>query len=104
MGNRMAIRALLGGSSLHQCGAHIDLYKFFTVMGRWRGCTHERFAPEIDRVGALPREFSPRTTLIGFVLTQVNPPEKAKALLKYLSSPGRGVVLHSDRRRARPVR
>src|ERR1700676_673191 len=37
MGNRMAIRALLVGSSFHERGAHIDLYQLFVVIG----CTHE---------------------------------------------------------------
>ena len=43
--------------------------------------------PGIDRVGALPREISPRTGLVGFISTRAKNPEAAKALLQYLSSP-----------------
>ena len=38
--------------------------------------------PGIDRVGALPREISPRTTLVGFVSTHAKNPDAAKALLQ----------------------
>jgi len=48
--------------------------------------------PGIDRVGSLPREISPRTTLVGFVSTHAKIPEAAKALLEYLSSPAAGAV------------
>ena len=48
--------------------------------------------PGIDRVGALPREISPRTTLVGFVSTHAKNPEAAKALLQYLSSPAAAAV------------
>src|SRR5579863_6278279 len=43
--------------------------------------------PGIDIVGALPKEVSPRTTLVGFVATHAKNPEAAKALLQFLSSP-----------------
>jgi molybdate transport system substrate-binding protein len=43
--------------------------------------------PGIDIVGTLPKEVSPRTTLVGFVSTHAKNPEAAKALLQYLSSP-----------------
>ena len=43
--------------------------------------------PGIDIVGALPKETSPRTPLVGFVSTHAKNPEAAKALLKYLASP-----------------
>jgi len=43
--------------------------------------------PGIDIVGALPKEVSPRTTLVGFVSTHAKNPEAAKALLQFLSSP-----------------
>ena len=43
--------------------------------------------PGIDIVGTLPKEISPRTTLVGFVSAHAKNPEAAKALLKYLSSP-----------------
>ena len=48
--------------------------------------------PGIDRVGALPREISPRTTLVGFISTHAKNPEAAKALLQYLSSPAAAAV------------
>jgi molybdate transport system substrate-binding protein len=48
--------------------------------------------PGIDRVGALPREISPRTTLVGFISTHAKNPEAAKALLDYLSSPAAAAV------------
>jgi molybdate transport system substrate-binding protein len=48
--------------------------------------------PGIDRVGALPREISPRTTLVGFISTHAKNPEAAKALLQYLSSSAAATV------------
>ena len=48
--------------------------------------------PGIDRVGALPREISPRTALVGFVSTHAENLEAAKALLQYLSSPAAAAV------------
>jgi len=48
--------------------------------------------PGIDRVGALPREISPRTTLVGFISAHAKNPEAAKALLQYLSSPAAAAV------------
>jgi len=42
--------------------------------------------PGIDIVGALPREISQPTTLVGFVSTHAKDPAGAKALLEYLSS------------------
>jgi molybdate transport system substrate-binding protein len=48
--------------------------------------------PGIDRVGALPREISPRTALVGFISTHAKNPGAAKALLQYLSSPGTAAV------------
>jgi molybdate transport system substrate-binding protein len=48
--------------------------------------------PGIDRVGALPREISPRTALVGFVSTHAKNAEAAKALLQYLSSPQAAAV------------
>jgi len=46
----------------------------------------EMTVPGIDKVGALPKEIAPRTSLVGFVSTHSKNPEAAKALLKYLSS------------------
>lgn len=43
--------------------------------------------PGIDIVGALPKEVSPWTPLVGFISAHAKNPEAAKALLKYLSSP-----------------
>lgn len=43
--------------------------------------------PGIDIVGALPKDTSPRTPLVGFVSTHAKNPEAAKALLKYLAGP-----------------
>ena len=43
--------------------------------------------PGIDVVGALPKEISPPTILVGFVSTHAKDPAAAKALLDYLSSP-----------------
>src|SRR5580692_6220720 len=43
--------------------------------------------PGIDIVGALPKDTSPRTPLVGFISTRAKNPEAAKALLKFLSSP-----------------
>jgi len=41
----------------------------------------------VDIVGALPREISTPTSLVGYVHTQSKVPDAAKALLQYLSSP-----------------
>ena len=43
--------------------------------------------PGVDAVGALPREISTPTTLVGFVSAHAKAPAAAKALLDYLSSP-----------------
>jgi molybdate transport system substrate-binding protein len=43
--------------------------------------------PGIDIAGTLPKEVSPRTTLVGFISSHANNPKAAKALLQYLSSP-----------------
>jgi molybdate transport system substrate-binding protein len=43
--------------------------------------------PGADKVGMLPKEVAPRTSLVGFVGAHAKNPEAAKALLKYLSSP-----------------
>jgi molybdate transport system substrate-binding protein len=42
--------------------------------------------PGLDVVGALPREVSTPTSLVGFVSSHAKNPAAAKALLKYLSS------------------
>jgi molybdate transport system substrate-binding protein len=42
--------------------------------------------PGIDAVGALPREISTPTALVGFLSAHAKAPAAAKALLKYLSS------------------
>jgi molybdate transport system substrate-binding protein len=42
--------------------------------------------PGVDVVGALPREISTPTGLVGFVSSHAKSPENAKALLTYLSS------------------
>jgi len=52
----------------------------------------EMTVPGIDKVGALPKEIAPRTSLVGFVSTHAKNPEAAKALLKYLSSPEAAAV------------
>ena len=43
--------------------------------------------PGVELVGALPRDISPRTELIGFIGAQAKDPEAAKALLAYLTGP-----------------
>ena len=43
--------------------------------------------PGVDIVGALPREISTPTALVGFVSTHAKAPAAARALLTYLSSP-----------------
>jgi molybdate transport system substrate-binding protein len=48
--------------------------------------------PGIDVVGALPREISTPTTLVGFVSAHAKDPAAAKALLDYLSSPDAAAV------------
>ena len=42
--------------------------------------------PGIEPVGALPKEISPPTALVGFISTHAKDPGTAKALLEYLSS------------------
>jgi molybdate transport system substrate-binding protein len=48
--------------------------------------------PGIDVVGALPREISTPTTLVGFISTHAKDPAAAKMLLDYLSSPEAAAV------------
>jgi len=42
--------------------------------------------PGVDPVGALPKQLSPATTLVGFISAHAKDPAAAKALLDYLSS------------------
>ena len=48
--------------------------------------------PGVDVVGALPREISTPTALVGFVSAHARSPEAARALLSYLSSPAAASV------------
>jgi molybdate transport system substrate-binding protein len=57
----------------------------------------EMSEPGIDVVGALPKEISPPTTLVGFVSTHAQDPVAAKALLDYLSSPEAAAVYRAQR-------
>lgn len=43
--------------------------------------------PAVDVVGALPRDISTPTALVGFISSHAKSPEAAKALLAYLSGP-----------------
>lgn len=43
--------------------------------------------PGVTKVGILPKEIAPRTSLVGFVSSHAKNPEGAKALLAYISSP-----------------
>lgn len=53
--------------------------------------------PGIDVVGALPRQISTPTALVGFVSTHAKDPAAAKALLKYLSSHDAAAAYRSQR-------
>jgi molybdate transport system substrate-binding protein len=57
----------------------------------------EMSEPGIDVVGALPREVSTPTTLVGFISTHAKDRAAAKALLDYLSSPDAAAVYKSQR-------
>jgi molybdate transport system substrate-binding protein len=48
--------------------------------------------PGVEVVGALPRDISTPTALVGFLSAQTKEPDAAKALLRYLSSPEAGEV------------
>jgi molybdate transport system substrate-binding protein len=48
--------------------------------------------PGVEAVGALPREISTPTSLVGFVHAQTKEPAAARALLAYLSGPEAAVV------------
>jgi molybdate transport system substrate-binding protein len=52
----------------------------------------EMSEPGIDVLGALPREISTPTALVGFVSSHAKDPAAAKALLDYLSSPEAAAV------------
>jgi molybdate transport system substrate-binding protein len=43
--------------------------------------------PGVTKVGILPKEIAPRTSLVGFISSHAKNPEGAKALLSYISSP-----------------
>jgi len=51
--------------------------------------------PGVEVVGALPREISTPTALVGFVSSHTKVPEAAKALLSYLSSADAATVYRS---------
>lgn len=48
--------------------------------------------PGVEVVGALPRDISTPTALVGFLSAQTKEPDAAKTLLRYLSSPEAGEV------------
>jgi molybdate transport system substrate-binding protein len=52
--------------------------------------------PGLDVVGALPREISIPTSLVGFVSSHAKNPTAAKALLEYLSSPEAGATYKAN--------
>jgi molybdate transport system substrate-binding protein len=53
--------------------------------------------PGIEVVGALPKEISTPTTLVGFISTHAKDPVAAKALLDYLSSPDAAAAYKAQR-------
>jgi molybdate transport system substrate-binding protein len=53
--------------------------------------------PGVEIVGALPKEISTPTALVGFVSSHTKSPEAAKALLSYLSSPEAAVAYKACR-------
>ena len=53
--------------------------------------------PGIDVIGALPRDLSPPTVVIGFVSAKAKDPAGAKQLLQYLSSPEAAEVYKAQR-------
>lgn len=52
--------------------------------------------PGVDVVGALPKEISTPTILVGFVSTHAKDPAAAKALLNYLASPEAAAVYRAQ--------
>jgi len=52
--------------------------------------------PGVEAVGALPREISTPTSLVGFLSAHAKAPEAAKALLQYLSSPDAAAVYRAS--------
>ena len=50
----------------------------------------------LDVIGALPREVSTPTSLVGFVSSHAKNPAAAKALLEYLSSPQAGAIYKAN--------
>ena len=55
--------------------------------------------PGIDVVGALPKQISPPTSLVGFISAHAKNPEGAKTLLDYLASKEAAAVYKSQRMR-----
>jgi ABC-type molybdate transport system substrate-binding protein len=53
--------------------------------------------PAIDVLGALPRDVSPPTVVIGFVSAKAKDPTAAKQLLEYLSSADAAAVYKAQR-------
>jgi len=62
-------------------------------------CLSEMEDPGIDVVGALPKQISPPTSLVGFISTHAKNPEGAKKLLDYLASKDAAAVYKSQRMR-----
>jgi molybdate transport system substrate-binding protein len=52
--------------------------------------------PGLDVVGALPREVSTPTSLVGFVSSHAKNPAAAKAFLEYLSSPQAAAIYKAN--------
>lgn len=56
----------------------------------------EMSEPGIEVVGALPKEISTPTMLVGFVSTHARDPVAAKALLDYLSSAAAAAIYRAQ--------
>jgi molybdate transport system substrate-binding protein len=74
------IKRAQGGAAAMTMAAKGEVEIGFTFLS-------EMDEPGLDVVGALPREVSTPTSLVGFVSAHAKNPAAAKALLEYLSSP-----------------
>jgi molybdate transport system substrate-binding protein len=83
------IKRAQGGAAAMTMAAKGEVEIGFTFLS-------EMNEPGLDVLGALPREFSTPTSLVGFVSSHAKNPAAAKALLEFLSSPQAGSIYKAN--------
>jgi molybdate transport system substrate-binding protein len=83
------IKRAQGGAAAMTMAAKGEVEIGFTFLS-------EMDEPGLDVIGALPREVSTPTSLVGFVSAHAKNPAAAKALLEYLSSPQAAAIYKAN--------